>query len=80
MTSIRNPFDDVLWIGETVEVTLEDQNDSFVAEHPNEASPLGLVVVDGLEHLENQPPDGPVSVEIVASVVDGRIAARLLEQ
>ena len=80
MTSIRNPFDDVLWIGETVEVTLEDRNGTLVAEHPNEASPLDLVVVDGLERLENHPPDDPVSVEIVASVVDGRIAARVLEQ
>ena len=80
MTSIRNPFDDVLWIGETVEVTLEERNGTLVAEHPNEASPLDLVVVDGLERLENRPPDGPVSVEIVASVADGRIAARVLGQ
>ncbi len=80
MTSIRDPFDDVLWIGETVAVTLEERNGTLVADHPNESSPLDLVVVDGAERLEDRPPVEPVEVEIVATVVDGRIGARVLEQ
>jgi len=70
----------VLWIGETVAVTLEERNGTLVADHPNESSPLDLVVVDGFERLEDRPPVEPVEVEIVATVVDGRIGARVLEQ
>lgn len=82
MTSIRDLLGESLAVGETVRVTLEESDDgTLVADHPRDGSPMDIAVVyglDRLEGLEERPPDGPIAVEIVGEVVDGRIAGRVV--
>ena len=80
MTSIRDLLAESLAVGETVRVTLEESDDgALVADHPRDGSPMDIAVVYGLDRLAERPPDGPVAVEIVGEVVDGRIAGRVVE-
>ncbi|RKD94696.1 hypothetical protein [Halopiger aswanensis] len=81
MTSIRDLLGDTLAVGETFRLRLEkaDSDDTLVAAHPRDASPMDIAVVYGLDRLEERPPTEPVAVEIVGEVVDGRIAGRVVE-
>ncbi|QLG48779.1 hypothetical protein [Natrinema halophilum] len=79
MTSIRDLLGESLGIGETYCVRLEECDGTLVAGHPNEASPMDIAVVEGGGRLEKRPPTGPVVVEIIPRVVDGRIAGRVVD-
>ncbi|SDQ88602.1 hypothetical protein [Natronobacterium texcoconense] len=79
MTSIRDLLAESLAVGETVHCTLEERDGRLVADHPNEESPLDIVVIEGADRLEERPPDDPVAVEIVSRIVDGRVAARIVD-
>ena len=78
MTSIRDLLGEALAVGERFSLELEDEDGLLVADHPNEASPMDIAVVEGLEGLEEHPPAEPVEVEIVGRVVEGRIAGRVV--
>ena len=78
MTSIRDLLGEVLGVGESFCLVLEEREGTLVADHPNEASPMNIAVVEGPDELEERPPDGPVEVEIVGEVVDDRIAGRIV--
>ncbi|ELY76746.1 hypothetical protein [Natrinema pallidum] len=79
MTSIRDLLGDALGVGETYRLRLEERDGLLVAAHPNDASPMDIAVVEGLDRLEERPPTEPVTVEIVGRVVGGRIAGRVVE-
>ncbi|MDS0475475.1 hypothetical protein [Natrinema sp. 1APR25-10V2] len=79
MTSIRDLLSESLGIGETYRLRLEQRDGQLVAAHPNDASPMDIAVVEGLDRLEERPPTEPVAVEIVARVVDDRIAGRVVD-
>ncbi len=79
MTSIRDLLGESLGIGETYRLRLEQRGGRLVAAHPNDASPMDIAVVEGLDRLEERPPTGPVAVEILARVVDDRIAGRVVD-
>ncbi|WIV67416.1 hypothetical protein [Natrialbaceae archaeon AArc-T1-2] len=79
MTSIRDLLGESIAIGETFCLTLEEEDGRLVADHPNDASPMDVAVVEGLDRLEERPPDEPVAIEIVGRIVDGRIAGRVVE-
>ncbi|WP_339103308.1 hypothetical protein [Haloterrigena salinisoli] len=79
MTSIRDVLGDSLAVGERFELRLEERDDRLVADHPNEASPMDIAVVDGLNRLEERPPADPVAVEILGRTVDDRIAGRVID-
>lgn len=78
MTSIRDMLAESLAIGERFWLSVEEREGTLVADHPNDASPVDIAVVEGLERLEERPPPDPVEVEIVDRVVDGRIAGRVV--
>ncbi|ELY42119.1 hypothetical protein [Natronorubrum sulfidifaciens] len=78
MTSIRDLLGESLAIGDRVYLTLEERDGRLVADHPNDASPMDIAVVEGLERLEERPPTEPVAVELLDRVVDGRIAGRVV--
>lgn len=78
MTSIRDLLGDSLAIGETFCLDLEDRDGTLVAAHPHDASPMDIAVVEGLDLLEEHPPDTPVEVEIVGRVVEGLVAGRVV--
>ncbi|OLZ40041.1 hypothetical protein A6E15_03180 [Natrinema saccharevitans] len=79
MTSIRDLLGEALGVGERYRLRLEERDGVLVADHPNDASPMDIAVVEGLDRLEERPPPEPVTVEIVDRVVDGRIAGRVVE-
>ncbi|WP_247001637.1 hypothetical protein [Halosolutus gelatinilyticus] len=79
MTSIRDLLGDVLAIGETHRLSIEERDGTLVAEHPNAASPMDIAVVEGLERLDDRPPTDPVMVEILGRVVDDRLAGRVVD-
>ncbi|WP_226039120.1 hypothetical protein [Natrinema sp. DC36] len=79
MTSIRDLLGDSLGVGETYRLRLEEYDGTLVADHPNDASPMDIAVVEGLARLEERPPAEPVTVEVVARVVDGRLAGRVVD-
>ena len=79
MTSIRDVLGDSLAVGERFELRLEERDGRLVADHPNEASPLDIAVVEGADRLEERPPPEPVTVEVLGRVVDDRIAGRVVE-
>ncbi|QLK27225.1 hypothetical protein HYG81_06380 [Natrinema zhouii] len=79
MTSIRDLLGESLGVGETYRLRLEERDGTLVAGHPNDASPMEIAVVEGLDRLEERPPAGSVTVEVVARVVDGRIAGRVVD-
>ncbi|SEV79737.1 hypothetical protein [Natrinema salifodinae] len=78
MTSIRDLLGETLGVGETYRLALEERDGFLVAEHPNDASPMDVAVVEGLDRLDERPPTEPVPVEIVGRVVDDRIAGRVV--
>ena len=78
MTSIRDLLAETLAVGERFDLTLEERDGTLVADHPNEASPMDVAVVEGLDRLEDRPPEEPVEVEILGRVVDGRVAGRVV--
>ncbi|WP_255190649.1 hypothetical protein [Natronobeatus ordinarius] len=78
MTSIRDLLAESLAVGETFTLELEERDGTLVADHPYNASPMDVAVVEGLDRLEETPPDGPVAVEIVGRIVDDRIAGRVV--
>ncbi|RQH00474.1 hypothetical protein [Natrarchaeobius oligotrophus] len=78
MTSIRDLLAERVGVGETYRLALEERDGTLVADHPNDASPLSVVVVDGLEQLDEYPPTEPVDVELLDRIVDGRVAARVV--
>ena len=78
MTSIRDLLGESLAVGERFSLELEAEDGLLVADHPNDASPMDVAVVEGLEALEERPPEGPVEIEIVGRVVEGRIAGRVV--
>ncbi|MFC6764455.1 hypothetical protein [Natrinema soli] len=79
MTSIRDLLGESLGIGETYRLRLEEHDETLVADHPNDASPMDIAVVEGLNRLEERPPPEPVTVEVVARVIDGCIAGRVVD-
>ena len=79
MTSIRDVLGDSLAVGERFELRLEERDGRLVADHPNEASPLDIAVVEGLDRLEERPLTDPVTVEILGRTVDDRIAGRVID-
>ncbi|WP_254761681.1 hypothetical protein [Natrinema marinum] len=79
MTSIRDLLGESLSVGETYRLRLEKRDGRLVADHPNEASPMDIAVVEGVDRLEERPPTEPVAVEIVGRVVDDRIAGRVVD-
>ncbi|AFZ73991.1 hypothetical protein [Natronobacterium gregoryi] len=79
MTSIRDLLGESLGVGETFRLHLEERDGRLVADHPNEASPVAVAVVEGVDQLEERPPDEPVAVEIVDRIADGRVVGRVLE-
>ena len=79
MTSIRDVVGDALAIGERFRLTLEERDGRLVADHPNDSSPMDIAVVEGLDRLEERPPTGPVTVEILGRTVDDRIAGRVVD-
>lgn len=79
MTSIRDMLGRSLGIGETFALELAVEDDRLVADHPYDASPMDVVVVEGLDRLDERPPPEPVAVEILDRIVDGRIAGRIVE-
>ncbi|SIR80546.1 hypothetical protein [Natronorubrum thiooxidans] len=78
MTSIRDLLGESLAIGERFRLTLEERDGQLVADHPNDASPMDITVVEGLDLLEERPPTEPVEIELCDRVVDGRIAGRVV--
>lgn len=78
MTSIRDLLSESLAIGETFCLELEQRDETLVATHPQDASPMDVAVVEGLDLLEERPPPQPVEVEIVGRVVDGLVAGRVV--
>ncbi|QRV14773.1 hypothetical protein [Haloterrigena salifodinae] len=79
MTSIRDVLGDSLAVGERFRLSLEERDGRLVADHPNEASPLDIAVVDGLDRLEERPPAESVTVEILGRTVDGHVAGRVVD-
>ncbi|THE63463.1 hypothetical protein D8Y22_16635 [Salinadaptatus halalkaliphilus] len=79
MTSIRDLLADSIRVGTTVRVALERRDGRLVADHPNDASPVDIVVVEDVCRLDERPPDEPVTVEILDRLVGGRVAARVVE-
>lgn len=79
MTSIRDLLGESLGVGETYRLRLEEHDGTLVADHPNDSSPMDIAVVEGLDGLEERPPAEPVTVEVVARVVGGRIAGRVVD-
>ncbi|WP_306058761.1 hypothetical protein [Natronococcus wangiae] len=78
MTSIRDLLGESLAIGETFCLELEQRDETLVAAHPHDASPMDVAIVEGLDLLEERPPPHPVEVEIVGRVVDGLVAGRVV--
>ncbi|NUC71600.1 hypothetical protein HTZ84_04625 [Haloterrigena sp. SYSU A558-1] len=79
MTSIRDVLGDSLAVSERFRLSLAERDGRLVADHPNEASPLDIAVVEGLDRLEERPPAEPVTVEILGRTVDGRVAGRVVD-
>ncbi|WP_408957505.1 hypothetical protein [Natrinema sp. 74] len=79
MTSIRDLLGESLGVGETHRLRLVERDGTLVANHPNDASPMDVAVVEGLDLLEERPPTSPVAVEIVGRVVDDQIAGRVVD-
>ncbi|MDF9744322.1 hypothetical protein [Natrinema salsiterrestre] len=79
MTSIRDLLGDALGIGETYRLRLEERDGRLVADHPWDASPMDIAVVEGLDRLEERPPAEPVAVEIIDRVIGDRIAGRVVD-
>ena len=79
MTSIRDLVSGSLKVGHRycLEVTV-DENGRLLADHPSAASPMNILVCEGLEELEAVPPEGPIEVEILGRVVDDRLAGRVV--
>ena len=79
MTSIPDLLREVLGVGRTFCLTVEQGPDgTLLADHPNPESEYDVAVVEGLERLEERPPEEPVEVEIVGRFVDGRLAGRVV--
>ncbi len=79
MTSIRDLLGEAVGVGRRYRLRLEERDGVLVADHPNDASPMDIAVVEGLGRLEERPPAEPVTVEIVGRIVDGRIAGQVVE-
>lgn len=79
MTSIRDLVAETLAVGERFDLVLEEHDGRLVADHPNEASPLDVAVVEGLDRLEERPATDPVRIELLGRTVDGRLAARVVD-
>ncbi|WP_226007836.1 hypothetical protein [Natrinema salinisoli] len=79
MTSIRDLLGESLGVGERYRLRLEERDGRLVADHPSDTSPMDIVVVEGLDRLEERPPAEPVTVEIIDRVVDDRIAGRVVD-
>ena len=79
MTSIRDVLGDSLAVGERFELRLEERDGRLVADHPNEASPLDIAVVEGTDRLEERPPADPVTVEVLDRTVENYVAGRVVE-
>lgn len=79
MTSIRDLFSEPLAIGERFALSLErDAEGRLVADHPNDASPAGIVVCEGLDRLPDDPTAEPVSVEVVGRFEGDRLVGRVV--
>lgn len=78
MTSIRDLLGESLAVGERFCLELERRDETLVAAHPYDASPMDVAVVEGLEKLEERPPRERVEVEIVGRVVDGMVVGRVV--
>ncbi|MDQ2049769.1 hypothetical protein RBH26_04670 [Natronolimnohabitans sp. A-GB9] len=79
MTSIRDVLGETLAIGERFDLVLEERDGVLVADHPNDACPMDVAVVEGLDRLEERPPTDPVTVEIVDRIDDGYVTGRVVE-
>lgn len=79
MTSIRDRLSESLAIGERFRLTLEERDGVLVADHPHDSSPMDVAVVEGLDLLEERPPTEPIEVELLGRIVDGRLAARVVD-
>ena len=78
MTSIRDQLGESLAVGERFRLRVEERDGVLVADHPYGSSPMDIAVVEGLDRLEERPPEDPVEVEILGRVVDDRIAGRVV--
>ncbi|QCS41632.1 hypothetical protein [Natrinema versiforme] len=78
MTSIRDLLGESLGVGETYHLRLEERDGRLVAEHPNDASPMDIAVVEGLDRLEKRPPTDPVTVEVLGRTIDGYVGGRVV--
>jgi hypothetical protein len=79
VTSIRDLLGESLGVGRRYRLRLEERDGRLVAAHPNDASPMDVAVVEGIDRLPERPPAEPVTVEILDRVVDGRIAGRAVD-
>lgn len=79
MTSIRDLAAESLGVGERFCLAVEERDGRLLADHPYDASPLDVVVLEGLDRLEESPPSEPIEVEILGRVVDGRLVGRVVD-
>ena len=88
MTSIRDMLGESLGIGQRFRIgprdlEMDESGEYLIASHPYDASPMDIAVVEGTARLEDgsaeQPPADPITVEIVARIVDGKIAGRVVD-
>ncbi|WP_440764655.1 hypothetical protein [Natronorubrum sp. DTA7] len=79
MTSFRDLLGESLAVGEQFCLRLEERDGTLVADHPNDSSPMDIAVVEGLHRLEERTPAEPVTVKVLGRVVDGRIAAQIID-
>ncbi|WP_254768897.1 hypothetical protein [Salinilacihabitans rarus] len=79
MTSIRDLAAESLGVGERFCLAVEERDGRLLADHPYDASPLDVVVLEGLDRLDESPPTGPVEVEVIARVVDDRLVGRVVD-
>lgn len=80
MTSIRDLFSEPLAIGERFDLRLERDGDGrLVADHPNEASPADIAVVEGLDRLPEDPTAEPVEIEVVGRFDGDRLVGRVVD-
>lgn len=79
MTSIPNVLKERLGIGETFCLAIEEsERGDLRATHPNPHSDYGVVVTEGLDLLDERPPEGPIEVKILGTFVDGDLAGEVI--
>lgn len=78
MTSFHERVGEAIGFGERYCLELEERDGDLVAQHPNEAIGIEVVVTAGLDRLPDRPPTDPVLVEIQHEFDGDRAVGRVV--